>query len=106
MNVATDPPGGTRSQSRVRWKGNSTPRPTTKALAAELRRNAAGTPLIYRLALVVGSNHRMATIPAQELWLFSNQAALASINRGLEQLRSGDTHYIGTFDQYADAADE
>ena len=42
------------------------------------------------------------TIPERERWLFENPEALASVKQGLKESAAGETHYLGSFAQYAD----
>ncbi len=44
----------------------------------------------------------VVVIPKREAWLFNNPAALASVRRGLAQSAKGETHYLGSFAEYAD----
>ena len=44
----------------------------------------------------------MITIPERERWLFANPEALASVKQGLKESAAGETHYLGSFAQYAD----
>ena len=45
----------------------------------------------------------VATIPEQELWLWQNASALASVGRGIEQAAKQETYDLGSFAQYADS---
>ena len=44
----------------------------------------------------------VVSIPEQELWLWQNLDALASVQRGIEQSAAGKGRYLGDFAQYAD----
>ena len=41
-------------------------------------------------------------IPQREQWLFHNKEALAHVLQGIKESGEGNTHYLGSFDQYAD----
>ncbi len=41
-------------------------------------------------------------IPEEELWIWQNPSAWASIERGLRQAQAGEVQYLGSFAQYAD----
>lgn len=41
-------------------------------------------------------------LPKEELWLWQDSTAWASLERGLRQAAAGDAHYLGSFAQYAD----
>ena len=41
-------------------------------------------------------------IPAHEAWLWNNKDALDSVQRGLEDAKSGRIHDMGSFAQFAD----
>lgn len=42
-------------------------------------------------------------IPEEELWLWQNPTAWASLESGLRQTQAGEIHYLGSFAQYADS---
>lgn len=44
----------------------------------------------------------VVSVPEQELWLWQNSDALASVKRGLEQSGTEQGQYLGDFSQYAD----
>lgn len=43
----------------------------------------------------------MAAIPANEVWLYQNQKALESVQRGISQSKAGKTARWGSFAAYA-----
>ena len=45
-------------------------------------------------------------LPEQEQWLWQNPTALASVQRGIEQVRAGEVRSLGSFAQFADSEDE
>ncbi len=47
-----------------------------------------------------------ANIPERERWVYENPEILASLERGIQQIRDGDTHYLGDFSKCLDDEDE
>jgi len=45
----------------------------------------------------------LENVPEQERWLWQNPAAIASVQRSIEQVKIGDRHSFGSFAQYADS---
>ena len=65
--------------------------------------------------IAVGKNYRVMTndagqilldpvipVPERELWLWQNPEAIASVQRGMQQVQDHDLHDLGSFAQYAD----
>jgi hypothetical protein len=44
----------------------------------------------------------LSQVPADEVWLWNNPKALASVMRGLEQSKQGKTRYTRSYAKYAD----
>lgn len=44
----------------------------------------------------------VVSIPEGELWLWQNSDALASVQQGIKQASTGETHNLGSFAEYAD----
>ncbi|NJM68694.1 MAG: hypothetical protein HC851_25045, partial [Acaryochloris sp. RU_4_1] len=44
----------------------------------------------------------VVAIPERELWLWQNPEAIASVQRGIQQVAEGDLHDLGSFAQYAE----
>lgn len=85
-----------------------------KQIIPPLRPDAKGRITLGKLADGVSSYHAsvddhgkitlepFVEIPAREHWLFKNPEALASVREGLAQSARGETHYLGSFAQFAD----
>ncbi|MGH2617320.1 MAG: hypothetical protein ACRDJC_18970 [Thermomicrobiales bacterium] len=43
------------------------------------------------------------SIPLHEAWLFKNEAALASVRRGIAQVKSGELEDLGSFAEFVEA---
>ena len=44
----------------------------------------------------------IVNIPERELWIWQNSIARGSLERGIQQVSSGEVHELGSFAQYAD----
>jgi hypothetical protein len=44
----------------------------------------------------------VVAVPERELWLWQNSAAIASVQRGIEQAGAEEVHDLGSFAQYAE----
>ena len=73
-----------------------------------------GTAQATTIAIAMGAGvirwnvSPVATIPTNEMWLWQNAGALASVHRGIADARAGRMHDLGSFAQYAndDSADD
>ncbi|WP_299489711.1 hypothetical protein [Acaryochloris sp. IP29b_bin.137] len=41
-------------------------------------------------------------VPEQELWLWNNPDAIATVRQGMQDVAQGEIHKLGSFAQYAD----
>lgn len=60
--------------------------------------------------VTVDKHHRiilepLVEIPAREKWLFDNKVALKSVKQGIEDVKGGKLHDLGSFAQYMDEDD-
>lgn len=89
-------------------------RPVTEAVVDSRRRvslGKAGVAEDTRYAVSVSDDGDilltpLATIPAREQWVWERPELVASIRRGMEQAARGETHYLGSFAEYAADEDE
>lgn len=69
-----------------------------KTLSAEQQREV----LDFIEFLEAKTQRQLGNVPEQERWLWQNSTAIAAVQRGIEQVRAGDRHSLGSFAQYAD----
>jgi len=48
-------------------------------------------------------NYQPTPLPMSEYWLWQSPEAMTAVRSGLEQASTGQTAFIGSFEQYADA---
>ncbi len=84
-----------------------TVRPDTKGRIS-LGKLAQGVSSFH---VTVDSDHRIilepySEIPSREAWIFADKAALAKVQKGLQESAEGQLHDLGSFASFAEEGEE